>query len=56
MRKEKLNLTLRPETIQALKLQSAVERRPASEIVEELVGTYLRRFEDFHKAMEKTKK
>jgi hypothetical protein len=56
MAKEKLNLTLDPKVIQALKLQAVMEKRSVSEIIEDVACSYLKRFEDFRKVMEKPKR
>jgi len=56
MRKEKLNLTLDPKTIEALKLQAVLEKRSVSEIIDELAWNYLRRFEDLREIQEKQKR
>ncbi|MGD0100495.1 MAG: DUF6364 family protein [Acidobacteriota bacterium] len=56
MAKEKLNLTLDPKVIEALKLQAVIEKRSVSEIIEEIAWSYLRRFEDFRKVLDKSKK
>ena len=56
MVKEKLNLTLDPKVIEALKLQGVLEKRSVSEIIEEIAWNYLKRFEDFRKVAEKPMK
>ena len=56
MVKEKLNLTLDPKVIEALKLQAVLEKRSVSEIIEETAWNYLKRFEDFRKVLDKPKR
>lgn len=56
MIKEKLNLTLSPKLVEALKLQAVLEKRSVSEMIEEQAWLYLKRFEDFRKVLDKSKK
>jgi hypothetical protein len=56
MAKEKLNLTMDPKVIEALKLQAVMEKRAVSAIIEEISWNYLKRFEDFRKVTGKPKR
>ena len=56
MTKNKLNLTMDPKVIEGLKVQAILEKRSVSAIIEEMSLVYLKRFEDFRKLAEKTKK